>query len=77
KVKDGDNIYTTIDSKLQTLLETKVSQVNAKVSPKSMTATLMNAKTGAILATTQRPTFNAQTKTGLSKMWRNLLVEDT
>ena len=37
----------------------------------------MNAKTGAILATTQRPTFNAQTKTGLSKMWRNLLVEDT
>jgi len=77
KVKNGDNVYTTLDSKLQTLLETKVSQVNSEVSPKSMTATLMNAKTGAILATTQRPTFNSQTKSGLSKMWRNLLVEDT
>ena len=77
KVKDGDNVYTTIDSKLQTLLETKLSEVAEKLQPKTMTATLMNAKTGAILATSQRPTFNSQTKVGLSKMWRNLLVEDT
>lgn len=77
KVKNGDNIYTTLDSKLQTLLETKMSEVEQKVHPKGMTATLINAKTGAILATSQRPTFNAQTKTGLTKMWRNLLVEDT
>ncbi|VDG20773.1 penicillin-binding protein [Lactobacillus sp.] [Lactiplantibacillus mudanjiangensis] len=76
-VKNGDNVYTTIDSKLQTLLETKMSTVESLVHPKSMTATLMNAKTGAILATSQRPTFNAQTQSGLSKMWRNLLVEDT
>ncbi|WP_318765911.1 penicillin-binding transpeptidase domain-containing protein [Lactiplantibacillus carotarum] len=77
KVKDGDNVYTTIDTKLQTILETKMAAVADQVNPKSMTATLMNAKTGAILATTQRPTFNAQTKSGLTKMWRNLLVEDT
>ncbi|BDZ31167.1 penicillin-binding transpeptidase domain-containing protein [Lactiplantibacillus sp. WILCCON 0030] len=77
KVKNGDNIYTTLDSKLQTLMETKLSEVATKVHPKTMTATLMNAKTGAILATSQRPTFNSQTKVGLSKMWRNLLVEDT
>jgi len=77
KVKNGDNVYTTLDSKLQTLLETKLSAVDSLVHPKAMTATLMNAKTGAILATSQRPTFNAQTQAGLSKMWRNLLVEDT
>ncbi|MFD1419698.1 penicillin-binding transpeptidase domain-containing protein [Lactiplantibacillus songbeiensis] len=77
KVKNGDNVYTTIDSKLQTLLETKMSTVNSLVHPKAMTATLINAKTGAVLATSQRPTFNAQTQSGLSKMWRNLLVEDT
>ena len=29
-----------------------------------MTATLVSAKTGEILATTQRPTFNADTKEG-------------
>ncbi|KRO26653.1 penicillin-binding transpeptidase domain-containing protein [Lactiplantibacillus fabifermentans] len=77
QVKNGNNVYTTIDTKLQTLLETKMSEVQSQVNAKSMTATLMNAKTGAILATSQRPTFNAQTKSGLSKMWRNLLVEDT
>ncbi|CAM3171877.1 penicillin-binding transpeptidase domain-containing protein [Lactiplantibacillus plajomi] len=77
KVQNGNNVYTTIDTKLQTILETKVSAVADQVDPKAMTATLMNAKTGAILATTQRPTFNAQTKKGLSKMWRNQLVEDT
>ncbi|AVK60653.1 penicillin-binding protein [Lactobacillus sp. CBA3605] len=77
KVKNGNNIYVTIDSKLQTLLESKMAEVEKQVHPKTMTATLMNAKTGAILATSQRPTFNSQTKSGLSKMWRNLLVEDT
>ncbi|MFB9769435.1 penicillin-binding transpeptidase domain-containing protein [Lactiplantibacillus modestisalitolerans] len=77
KVKNGNDVYTTLDSKLQTLLETKMNAVAEQVNPKSMTATLMNAKTGAILATAQQPTFNAQNKKGLSKMWRNLLVEDT
>lgn len=77
RVKNGDNVYTTLDSKLQTILETKMTAVDELVHPKEMTATLMNAKTGAILATSQRPSFNAQTQKGLKKMWRNLLVEDT
>lgn len=76
KARNGDNIYTTLDSRLQTYLETLMSQAQSKYQPKEMTAVLMDAKTGAIVAATQRPTFNAQTKVGLSDMWRDILVED-
>lgn len=46
--------------------------------PKEMTAMLMKAKTGEIVAMTQRPSFNPETKEGLEgdATWRNLLVED-
>ncbi|MHA8110023.1 penicillin-binding transpeptidase domain-containing protein [Lactobacillaceae bacterium Melli_B4] len=74
--KNGDDIYTTIDYRLQTLLETEMSDVYAQVHPSSMNAVLMNAKTGEILAATQRPTFNATNKEGISNIWRNTLVED-
>lgn len=76
KAKDGDNVYTTLDTRLQTLLETEMSNVQSQVKANSMNAVLMNAKTGAILAATQRPTFNATTKAGLSQIWRNTLVQD-
>lgn len=76
KAKNGDNVYTTLDTRLQTFLETEMSQVQGQVKANSMNAVLMNAKTGAILAATQRPTFNATTKKGLDKVWRNTLVQD-
>ncbi|UQS86432.1 penicillin-binding protein [Nicoliella spurrieriana] len=75
-VKNGDNIYTTLDYRLQTLLETEMSSVYAQVHPSSMNAVLMNAKTGEILAATQRPTFNATNKEGIGSIWRDTLVED-
>lgn len=74
---DGENIYTTLDTRLQTLLESEMTKVQAQVHAKSMTATIMNAKTGAILATSQRPTFNPTTKSGISKAWSNSIVQDT
>ncbi|WP_288528934.1 penicillin-binding transpeptidase domain-containing protein [uncultured Secundilactobacillus sp.] len=74
--QNGDNVYTTLDSRLQTLLETEVSSLQAKVHAKSLGATLMNAKTGEILATTQRPTFNPQTGKGIGNAWRNSLTQD-
>ncbi|WP_304056326.1 penicillin-binding transpeptidase domain-containing protein [Levilactobacillus namurensis] len=76
KAKNGDNVYTTLDTRLQTLLETEMSSVQSQVKANSMNAVLMNAKTGAILAATQRPTFNATTKSGLNNVWRNTLVQD-
>ena len=56
-----------------------MDKVNSEAEPAELTATLMQAKTGDILAMSQRPTFNPETKEGLgeSDAWRNFLVEDT
>jgi penicillin-binding protein 2B len=75
--RDGSIIYTTLDQRLQTIMEKTVSQVQSETHSDSISATIMNAKTGAILATTQRPTFNSSTKKGLSEAWNNALVQDT
>lgn len=79
KAKDGQDIYTTLDSRLQSYLETLMDQSNKEYKPENMTAMLMKADTGEIIAMSQRPTFNPETKTELSKKgfeWRNLLVQD-
>ena len=49
----------------------------AKLKGKYVFATLVSAKTGEILATTQRPTFDADTKEGLDEnfVWRDLLYQ--
>ncbi|MEM5199493.1 peptidoglycan D,D-transpeptidase FtsI family protein, partial [Enterococcus faecium] len=77
KAVDGQDIYTTLDSRLQNTLEDLMTQVNEKYEPVSMTAMLMEAKTGEIVAMSQRPTFNPETKQGLDDngTWQNLLVE--
>lgn len=77
KVKNGDDVYTTLDYRLQSLLETEMNSVYKQAHPSTMNAVLANAKTGNILAATQRPTFNATTKQGLDKIWRNTLVQDS
>ncbi|MDK6233012.1 penicillin-binding protein [Aerococcus sp. UMB10185] len=74
---DGQNLYTTLDSRLQTYLETLVTQVNDTYKPENLTAMLVDPKTGKIAAATQRPTFNPQTREGLDTMWKNLLVEES
>ncbi len=75
KAENGGTVYTTLNSNLQSYLETLMTKVQDKYSPKTMTATLMNAKTGAILATSQRPTYEPTTGSGLNNTWQNMLVE--
>ena len=74
--KDGNDLYLTIDKKMQTYLESLVSQVNDKYLPSQLTAMLVDPKTGNIVAATQRPTFNGTTKEGISTMWNNLLTDE-
>ena len=62
KTEDGKDVYTTLSAKLQTYLETRMDVFQEKVKGKYVSATLVSAKTGEILATTQRPTYNADTK---------------
>ena len=77
KTVNGKDVYTTLSSPLQSFMETQMNAFLEKVKGKYMTATLVSAKTGEILATTQRPTFDADTKEGLTKdfVWRDILYQ--
>ena len=74
---DGKNLYLTIDSQLQNYLENRLSYVQRNYQPVSMTAVIEDMKTGKVLAASQRPTFNPQTKKEISHSYRNILVQDT
>ena len=74
---NGKDVYTTLSSPLQSFLESQMNIFQAKLKGKYVFATLVSAKTGEILATTQRPTFDADTKEGLDEnfVWRDLLYQ--
>ncbi|MEB7389200.1 penicillin-binding protein [Aerococcus viridans] len=72
---DGSDVYLTLDSRLQTYLETLMTEVYEKYEPTSLTVMLVEPETGEIVAASQRPTFNLETKEGIDDMWQNLLVE--
>lgn len=74
---DGNNIYLTLDSQLQEYLENRLSYVQKNFNPVSITAVVEDMKTGKIMAASQRPTFNPQTKKGIENSYRNILVQDT
>lgn len=79
KTEDGKDVYTTLSAQLQTYLETRMDAFQEKAKGKFVSATLVSAKTGEILATTQRPTYNADTKEGLNvdhlKTWNSSLYQ--
>ena len=74
---NGKDVYTTLSSPLQSFMETQMDAFQEKLKGKYMTATLVSAKTGEILATTQRPTFDADTKDGITEdfVWRDILYQ--
>ncbi|WEV44617.1 penicillin-binding transpeptidase domain-containing protein [Streptococcaceae bacterium ESL0687] len=75
---NGSDVYTTLDVSLQTYLETLLDKSYADSGAQEVVATLVKADTGEILATSQRPTFNPDTKTGYDSAnftWNNLLYQ--
>lgn len=56
--QNGSNIYLTIDSSIQRILEDAVDKTEEKYSPEWITLTIMDAKTGDILGSTATPSFN-------------------
>ncbi|TFE00236.1 penicillin-binding transpeptidase domain-containing protein [Jeotgalibacillus salarius] len=77
KAKDGHDVYLTLDKKIQTFLEDAMSQVSDEYNPGNMFGIVADAKTGEILAMSQRPTFDPDTRVGLSENWYNQIVEST
>ncbi|TCP29085.1 penicillin-binding protein 2B [Scopulibacillus darangshiensis] len=58
KPKQGDNVYLTIDNKIQTVLGEAMSSVAKEYKPKRMIGVVADPKTGQILAMSNRPSFN-------------------
>ncbi len=56
--KAGKDIYLTIDSKVQMFLENGIKEISDSNSMAWLTFSVMNAKTGAIVASASNPTFN-------------------
>ncbi|MFS0874489.1 penicillin-binding protein [Solibacillus isronensis] len=77
EAQDGNDIYLTIDKTIQNFLEEAMTRVNDQYKPQSMIAVVANPKTGEILAMSQRPTFNPDTREGLDGNWLNDVVENT
>lgn len=78
KVVDGQDVYTTLSGDLQSYLETNMDIFQSKANGVKASATLVAAKTGEILATTQRPTYDADTKEGVNDDldWNSALYQD-
>lgn len=72
KATNGYNIYMTLDAKVQHILENKMTKVFKQSKAESMTAVVMDAKTGKIIAASQRPTLRSKK----NAVWRNMLVQD-
>lgn len=79
--QDGQDIVTTIDSRLQSYLETLMEEAFEEAEPEYITAVLTKSKTNEIVAMSQYPSFNPETKEGMDEekgfMWQNLFVEET
>ena len=75
---DGKDVYTTLSEPLQSYLEAQMDIFQNEAKGTYASATVVNAKTGEILATTQRPTYNAQTLDGVDnlKTWNTLLYQN-
>lgn len=72
----GKDIHLTLDSRLQNKLEELMSQYQTTYQPEALQAYLVEAKTGKLVAASQRPSFNLNTREGIEAEWKNLMVEE-
>ncbi|MCZ0704532.1 penicillin-binding protein 2B [Natronobacillus azotifigens] len=56
--EDGNHVHLTIDQKIQTFLEDALTQVMEQYEPERITATVIDPKTGEILAMSNRPSYD-------------------
>ncbi|WP_105995207.1 penicillin-binding protein [Staphylococcus agnetis] len=73
----GDDVHLTIDSNIQVFVEEALDNMVKRYEPKDLFAVVMDAKTGEVLAFSQRPTFNPETGEGFGKKWANDLYQNT
>jgi penicillin-binding protein 2B len=68
---NGKNIHLTLDKTIQTFLEEAMNNVMEEYKPERIIAIVADPKTGEILAMGSRPTFDLNTREGLTDNWNN------
>lgn len=76
KVLSGEDIYLTLDGRLQHYLEELLDYTYNKYEPEEISAYLVEVESGKLLSAAQRPSFNLNTLEGIEKQWANQLVEE-
>lgn len=71
--KDGNDVYLTLDQKIQTLMDEALTTVEATYDPERITAVVMHAKTGEVLAMSSRPSYNPNNPENVEN-WYNDVV---
>ena len=78
-LKNGQDVYTTLDAQLQRNLEGYMDKAATDTGAQQLSGTLVDAHTGEILATSQRPTYTATTINDAEKQkyftWNSLLSQ--
>lgn len=72
----GKDVHLTLNSRYQNVLEDLMTDINQRYQPVELGAYLVENKTGRLLAASQRPTFNLNTREGIDQEWRHYLVEN-
>lgn len=73
----GQDLYTTLDARLQNMMDEALIHAYKEYQPENMMAYLVKVDTGEVLVASQQPTFNLNTLEGIDQEWKNLLVEDS
>ena len=73
--QNGNDVFLTIDKKIQTFLEDAMNKVVEEYNPKKIIAIVADPNTGNILAMGQRPSFHPKTKEGIDNSWHNEAIE--
>ena len=73
--KRGDDVHLTLDSNIQVFVEEALDGMVEHYKPKDLFAVVMDAKTGEILAFSQRPTFNPETGKDFGKNGQMIYIK--
>lgn len=71
--EDGNDVYLTLDQKIQTLVDEAMSTVESSYSPERMTAVVMHAKTGEVLAMSSRPSYNPNNPADVQNWYNDVI----
>ena len=78
KLKDGKNIYLTIDEPIQAIVEEELQRLVKEIPCKGAYMVMADPGTGDVLAMAQWPTFNPNDKKTMKpSLWINRMMSNT